>query len=498
MQHPRALVQVIAAAGGSGEVIERPVTDRHPLGQAGRARGEHQVGDGAAGGRLVEPVVAHQIPGQESAPLEQAGQLVAILGLGDQGLDLAQAQYMALALQRLLGVERHVDGARQQHSQLGEDGLGRAGQHDADPVPRLHAGRLQSGRHLFRSGQQRLVADARLPLHQGNLVRGLGGEVAERVQHRAHLDHFVSRSRDHGSLPLPGQPIGLEGPQGLGGRGEPAGQQGEQSIGDGHQLGLLVAAGVGVQIQSGLTISPHLHLYGEILHRPGADVEDMGTERPEAAGVIERHDIDQGAEQSLVAPHQAKVAAQQLVAIVLVLAHAALGLGHGAGRPRQIQFFTERQRQRGDVHLHAGHCQGGRPDAVHHHQAKQRLLLATGKGELGREAGQQQIGPTQLVLVGKAGQGLPERRRQGAALANKFGGDGRAGLAKGFHLGPALQLLLPEAAGGSVLAALLADQLFGQYLIQQAKRRWRRHSPCQPFAIEFGDTLEQQGGAKAV
>ncbi|MNE04100.1 hypothetical protein D3C80_966230 [compost metagenome] len=102
------------------------------------------------------------------------------------------------------------------------------------------------------------------------------------------------------------------------------------------------------------------------------------------------------------------------------------------------------------------------------------------------------------MLVGKAGQGLPERRGQRTALADKFGGDGRAGLAKGLHLGPGLQLLLPEGAGGGVLAALLAARLFGQHLVQQAKRRWRRHSPCQPFAIEFGDALEQQGGAKAV
>ncbi|MNE60698.1 hypothetical protein D3C80_1558650 [compost metagenome] len=194
----------------------------------------------------------------------------------------------------------------------------------------------------------------------------------------------MSRSRDHGSQPLLGQPIGLEGPQGLGGLGQPAAQQGEQGIGDGRQILLLVTAGVGVQIQSGLAIRANLHLYGEILHRPGADVEDMGTERPEAAGVIKRHDVDQGAEQSLVAPYQAKVSTQQLVTVVLVLAHAALGLGHGAGHPCQIQFFTERQRQRGDVHLHTGHCEGGRPDAVHHHQAKQSLLLAAGKGELGR------------------------------------------------------------------------------------------------------------------
>ncbi|MNE31266.1 hypothetical protein D3C80_1248210 [compost metagenome] len=307
-----------------------------------------------------------------------------ILGLGDQGLDLTQAQYIALALQGLLGVEGYIDGARQQHRQLGEDGLGRAGQHDADPVPRLHAGRLQGCCHLLAAGQQCLVADARLPLYQGNLVRGLGGEVADRLQHRAHLDHFVGGPSDQRIQPLLGQPVGLERPQGLGGLGQPAFQQGEQGIGDGRQIPLPVAAGVGVQIQSGLPIGADLHLYGEILHRAGADVEDMGTERSEAAGVIEGHDINQGAEQALLSPHQAKVAAQQFVAVVLVLAHAALGLGHGAGRPRQIQFFTKIEGKGGDVHLHAGHCQRRRADAVHHHQAKQRLLLATGKGELGR------------------------------------------------------------------------------------------------------------------
>ncbi len=108
LQHPRSLAQVVAAAGGGGKVIQRAVAHRHPLGQTGGARGEHQVGDGAAGGRLVQAVIAHQIPrqqipNQESTPLKQAGQLVTVLGLGDQGLDLPQPQNMALALQRLLG-----------------------------------------------------------------------------------------------------------------------------------------------------------------------------------------------------------------------------------------------------------------------------------------------------------------------------------------------------------------------------------------------------------
>ncbi|MNQ83199.1 hypothetical protein D3C85_982720 [compost metagenome] len=196
----------------------------------------------------------------------------------------------------------------------------------------------------------------------------------------------------------------------------------------------------------------------------------MGIERPEAAGVVERHDVDQGAEQPLVTAHQAKVAAQQLVAIVLMLAHPALGLGHCAGGPRQIQFLIECQRQRGDVHLHAGHGQGRRADAVHHHQAQQCLALTTGKRQLGREPGQQQIGPAQLVVIGEAHQGLPQRRRQEAALADKLGGDGGTGLAEGAHLGPVLQLLLPEGVGGGVLAARIPGQLLGQHLIKQAER----------------------------
>ncbi|MNH11420.1 hypothetical protein D3C79_709330 [compost metagenome] len=164
LQHPRLFIQVITAAGGGGEVIQRAVADRHPLGQTGGARGEHQVGDGAAGGRLAEAVFAHQIPHQQGAALEQAGQLVAILRLGDQALHLPQPQNVALTLQGLLGVERHIDGAGQQHRQLGEDGLGAARQHDADPLPRLHACGLQGRGHLLAACQQRLVAEAGLPL----------------------------------------------------------------------------------------------------------------------------------------------------------------------------------------------------------------------------------------------------------------------------------------------------------------------------------------------
>ena len=81
---------------------------------------------------------------------------------------------------------------------------------------------------------------------------------------------------DQGAGPLLGQPVGLERPQGLGGLGQPASQQGKQGIGDGCQIRLTVAAGVGVQIQSGLAIDADLHLDGEILHRAGADVENMG------------------------------------------------------------------------------------------------------------------------------------------------------------------------------------------------------------------------------
>ncbi|MNJ41246.1 hypothetical protein D3C77_361640 [compost metagenome] len=329
-------------------------------------------------------------------------------------------------------------------------------------------------------------------------MRGLGGEVAERLQHRPHLESFMGGSNNQLLGSLLGQPVDLEAAQGLGGLGEPASQQGKQGIGDGRQIPLLVAAGVGVQIQAWLAIDADLHLYGEILHRAGADVENMGTEGAKPAGMIERHDVDQGAEQPLDAPHQAKVSAQQLVAVVLVLAHAALGLGHGAGRPRQIQFFTKIEGKGGNVHLHAGHCQRRRADAVHHHQAEQDLALAACQGELGREAGQQQIGPAQLVLVGKAGQGLPERRGQRTALADKFGGDGRAGVTKGLHLGPALQLLLPEAAGGGVLAALLAARLFRQHLRQRTEGGWGVHLTGQPLCIQLGDALEQQGGAKAI
>ena len=187
---------------------------------------------------------------------------------------------MALALQRLLGVEGHIDGARQQHRQLGEDGLGGAGQHDPHLVAGGDACGLQGGRHLFGSGQQRLVAEAglslRRALNQGNLVRGLGGEVAERLQHRPHLESFMGGAGDQGAGSLLGQPVGLERSQGLGGLGQPAAQQGKQGIGDDRQLSLLVAAGVGVQIQSGLAIDADLHLDGEILHRAGADVENMG------------------------------------------------------------------------------------------------------------------------------------------------------------------------------------------------------------------------------
>ncbi|MNC66891.1 hypothetical protein D3C81_411080 [compost metagenome] len=81
---------------------------------------------------------------------------------------------------------------------------------------------------------------------------------------------------DQGAGSLLGQPVGLEGPQGLCGLGQPAPQQGKQGIGDGRQLPLLVAARVGVQIQSGLATDADLHLDGEILHRAGADVENMG------------------------------------------------------------------------------------------------------------------------------------------------------------------------------------------------------------------------------
>ena len=157
---------------------------------------------------------------------------------------------------------------------------GGAGQHDPHLVAGGDACGLQSGRHLFRSGQQRLVAEAglslRRALNQGNLVRGLGGEMAERLQHRPSLDHFMGGAGDQGAGSLLGQPVGLERPQSPGRLGQPAAQQGKQGIGDGCQIPLLVAAGVGVQIQSGLAINANLHLDGEILHRAGADVENMG------------------------------------------------------------------------------------------------------------------------------------------------------------------------------------------------------------------------------
>ncbi|MOA36437.1 hypothetical protein D3C78_1579600 [compost metagenome] len=100
--------------------------------------------------------------------------------------------------------------------------------------------------------------------------------MAERLQHRPHLESLVSGAGDQGPGPLLGQPVGLERSQGLGGLGQPALQQGEQGIGDGRQIPLPVAAGVGVQIQAWLAIGADLHFDGEILHRAGADVENMG------------------------------------------------------------------------------------------------------------------------------------------------------------------------------------------------------------------------------
>ncbi|MNH22099.1 hypothetical protein D3C79_819420 [compost metagenome] len=100
--------------------------------------------------------------------------------------------------------------------------------------------------------------------------------MAERLQHRPHLDGLLGGSGDQGAGPLLCQPVGLERSQGLGGLGQPASQQGKQGIGDGRQISLPVAAGVGIQIQAWLAIDADLHLYGEILHRAGADVENMG------------------------------------------------------------------------------------------------------------------------------------------------------------------------------------------------------------------------------
>ncbi|MNQ64851.1 hypothetical protein D3C85_792880 [compost metagenome] len=151
---------------------------------------------------------------------------------------------------------------------------------------------------------------------------------------------------------------------------QPGIQQAEQFLLQRPHLSLAVARRIGVVIQQRHTVSTQVHFQGQIFHRAGAQAQGTRRAVAEALRSIERHDIDQRAEQALLAADPAEVAAQRFIAVMLILAAAAAQLADALRSFEQVRLIAQIEAQRRNVHLHAGHVEGSRTHAVHHHQAE--------------------------------------------------------------------------------------------------------------------------------
>ncbi len=170
---------------------------------------------------------------------------------------------------------------------------------------------------------------------------------------------------------------------------------------------------------------------------------------------------------------------------------------HGAGGSRQVQLFTQCQRQRGNVHLHAGHSQRRRADAVHHHQAEQGLILAARQRQLGREPASSRSGQPSLCSSAKpvrdcqsaAGSGRLSRIKSAAIGARVSPKDLTSGQPCSCSCQKARAAAFCHSARGSPLRPAPPPK---------SRRGWGVHLTGQPLCIQLGNALEQQGGAKAI
>ncbi len=301
---------------------------------------------------------------------------------------------------------------------------------------------------------------------------------------------------------MPGAPDGVEFIEQhrarLPGLGQPVLEQREQLLLQAADLFQTVAVGVGVVIQGRHAIGADLHFQRQVFHGAGAEIQHARRAIAISQRAIERHDIDQRPEQALLATDAPQVATQRLVTVVLMLAAAATQLADGRGAVDQVGVVGQVQAQRRDVHLHAGHVEGCRTDAVHHHQPE-RLRTATGDlPQLGAQAGEQQVGPADAITFGDTVQCLPQGCGKCRAVADETGGYRRMAFAEADRLGHPRELFQPVGASrrGSPLG--LPFLFFRQYRIVSAEATGRGDLPGYRGAVEFGDALVQQVGAVAV
>ena len=174
----------------------------HTLGLARRARRIEDVGQirlHAAVGRrrrregierrprdLVRRarLAAHQHGAAKRTRLERAQ----ALGRRDERTDPAVLGDRPEAAGRRMGIERHVDGARFQDSEHGDDGFHRFGKEQAHAIAPRHALRPQQMSELAGSGMQLRIGQAAFARAHGGLVgmtiRADVEQLLEQVGHR--------------------------------------------------------------------------------------------------------------------------------------------------------------------------------------------------------------------------------------------------------------------------------------------------------------------------
>ncbi len=189
LQHPIADAEARRAHRGRGEVGEPAVRHHDRLGHSGRARGIDEVGELVRRGRrrglrrLAAGLVRRRSIQEHDRPAA-ARQAARQAGLGQYRRDAGIGEQQVEAPSRRGGIERQVGGARTQHAEQGDDGLGAALEQESDDRLALDAQLAQPQRQARRPCRELPVGERLRLARDRDGVRNGGRASGDRPMHR--------------------------------------------------------------------------------------------------------------------------------------------------------------------------------------------------------------------------------------------------------------------------------------------------------------------------
>ncbi len=391
---------------------QRTVFDHHALGAARRARGVDDVrrvprqrplcglvgGVPRAGGRIG--VV------DEEAPRGGYGDPVGQSALGHDEGGVAVPQHVLDAVRRIGGVDRHVGGTGPHHGEQGDHQVGGAGQHHRDE--RLGAGPrpAQPPGEAFRAGVQLGVRHHGAVDVQGRTGGGAAHLLGEEGG-QGGVGHVTG-----GVVPLDEGAVRVLGVQdvgpsdGQGGALQHFGEEAEEPVPVGEQRGVLVQAGVRVEVDvdaAGAVGGP-ADVHGEVPDASGGQLAGGDRAAGEVDGQVLGDEVDDRSGER-VRRGTAEVPVEVLAAVALVpdgVAHLRVGL---CDQVPEGRGGVHVQPQRHLVGEHAGGGEGGTAGAGGDGEAEDDVAHRGEPVEVGGDGGHQDDGPAGAGRAGRRGEG---------------------------------------------------------------------------------------------